>query len=177
VIFASAPSAAVPSWFFNGLARTIETAARPLPSASLATVRRAASAKPLAELTFNDDADGADGCAPAFSGVAEMVMWIVRVRARPSRPKPISMPTLRRKVAARRSLPASARGVPKMGAGETGRLITLRLKRGRALVHSQNGVMEYRPQVHSPPMLVALMIGAHNLVSARAFAASALRTG
>ena len=37
-------------------------------------------------------------------------MLMVRVRARPSRPKPISMPILRRKVAARRSRPANARG-------------------------------------------------------------------
>ena len=37
-------------------------------------------------------------------------MLMVRVRARPSRPKPISMPILRKKVAARRSRPASARG-------------------------------------------------------------------
>ena len=61
-----------------------------------------------------DDADGADGCAPGFSGAAEgwiVVMLMVRVRARPSRPKPISMPILRRKVAARRSRPASARGL------------------------------------------------------------------
>ena len=61
-----------------------------------------------------DDADGADGCAPAFlawrkCGIVVMVM--VRVRARPSRPKPISMPILRRNVAARRSRPASARGL------------------------------------------------------------------
>src|SRR5215472_4239832 len=53
VIFASAPSAAVARWFFNGLARTVETAARAPPSASLATVRGDASAKSLAELTFN----------------------------------------------------------------------------------------------------------------------------
>ena len=38
-------------------------------------------------------------------------MWIVRVRARPSRSKLISMPILRRKVAARRSRPDSARGL------------------------------------------------------------------
>ena len=52
--------------------------------------------------------------APGFSGVAKgwiVVMLMVRVRARPSRPKPISMPILRRKVAARRSRPASARGL------------------------------------------------------------------
>jgi hypothetical protein len=40
--------------------------------AAAATVRRGSAAKPLAELDFGidaDDADGADGCAPAFSGV------------------------------------------------------------------------------------------------------------
>jgi hypothetical protein len=53
-----------------------------------------------------DDADGADGSAPGFSGIEKVwivVMLMVRVRARPSRPKPISMPILRRNVAARRS--------------------------------------------------------------------------
>jgi hypothetical protein len=42
-----------------------------------------------------DDADGADGSAPGFSGVERVwivVMLMVRVRARPSRPKPISQP-------------------------------------------------------------------------------------
>ena len=38
-------------------------------------------------------------------------MRIIRVRARPSRSKSISMPILRRKVAARRSRPDSARGL------------------------------------------------------------------
>ena len=38
-------------------------------------------------------------------------MVMVRVRARPSRTKPISIPTLRKNVAARRSLPASALGL------------------------------------------------------------------
>src|SRR6266516_3582025 len=61
-----------------------------------------------------DDTDGADGCAPGFSGAERsgvVVILIIRVRARPSRSKPISMPTFRKKVAARRSLPASARGL------------------------------------------------------------------
>lgn len=61
-----------------------------------------------------DDADDADGCATTFSGVAEgwiVVMLMVRVRALPSRPKPTSMPTFRKNVAARRSLPDSARGL------------------------------------------------------------------
>ena len=50
----------------------------PLPSASLATVRRGGAAKPLAGLDFGagaDGADDADGCAPAFSGVAEGRVW------------------------------------------------------------------------------------------------------
>jgi hypothetical protein len=60
----------------------------------LATVRRGAATKPLAELDSGidaDDADGADGCAPAFSGLEWLgveAMLIVRVRARFSRPKP-----------------------------------------------------------------------------------------
>jgi hypothetical protein len=65
-------------------------------------------------LDFGADADGADdadGRAPVCSGVGVAAMWIVRVRARPSRPKLISMPILRRKGAARRSRPASARGL------------------------------------------------------------------
>src|SRR5262245_60460398 len=117
VTFASAPSAAVSRWFFNGLARTVEIAARTLRSASFATVRGDASEKPLEELTFNgnaDDGGGADGVRPACSRPGSawvVVMWIVRMRARPSRPKPISMPILRRKVAARRNRPARARGL------------------------------------------------------------------
>jgi hypothetical protein len=72
----------------NGLARTVGTKPPPppsaLPSALLATVRRDAAAKPLAELDFGfdtDDADGADGCAPAFSGaewLGVLGMLIVR---------------------------------------------------------------------------------------------------
>src|SRR6516165_3119513 len=116
--FASAPSAAVPALFSKGLARTVEALPWPLPSASGATVRRGGAPKPFPELVFGegaDDADGADGCVPGFSGVAEgwivvILMVRVRVRARPSRRKPTSMPILRRNVAARRSWPASARG-------------------------------------------------------------------
>src|SRR5690606_6444684 len=69
------------------------------------------------ELAFGrsaDDADDADGCAPRISGEAGLpavVMRMVRVRARPSRSKPMSMPILRRKVAARRNRPESARGL------------------------------------------------------------------
>jgi hypothetical protein len=44
-----------------------------------------------------------------LSGAA--LMWIVRVPARPSRLKPISMPSVRRNVCARRSRPASDLGV------------------------------------------------------------------
>src|SRR5215471_19649982 len=61
-----------------------------------------------------DDADGADGCGPASSGdgwLAVEVMYIVRVRARPSFLNSISTPILRRKVAARRSRPDNARGL------------------------------------------------------------------
>jgi hypothetical protein len=114
--FASAPSAAPAPLVFNGLARTISAPPWPLtsagPSASLATVRCGGAAKPLAGLAFGiepDAADGADDCAPVFSGAEWPVaaMWIVRVRARPSRSKLISMPILRRNVAARRSRPAS----------------------------------------------------------------------
>src|SRR5262249_17057514 len=61
-----------------------------------------------------DDADGADGCGPASSGdgwLAVEVMYIVRVRARPSFLNSISTPILRRKVAARRSRPDNDRGL------------------------------------------------------------------
>jgi hypothetical protein len=55
-----------------------------------------------------DEADGVDGSIAPFSGVQEIRM--VRVRARPSRSNAMSIPTLRRKVAARRTLPESTRG-------------------------------------------------------------------
>ena len=61
-----------------------------------------------------DDVDDADDGFPPYSGAALMgvaVMRIVRTRARPSRSKPISMPILRRKVAARRNRPDSTRGL------------------------------------------------------------------
>jgi hypothetical protein len=51
----------------------------------------------LLELGFDmgeDDADGADDCAPAFSGadwLAVVAMWTMRVLARPSFVKVISM--------------------------------------------------------------------------------------
>jgi hypothetical protein len=59
------------------------------------------------------DADGADASAAlSWAGsFGVVVMWIVRLRSRPLRSKPISMPIFRRKVAARRSRPASARGL------------------------------------------------------------------
>jgi hypothetical protein len=62
-----------------------------------------------------DDADGADGCTPGFSGAGELdvrVRWIIRVRAFPSRSKRTSMPTLRRKVAARAACPPAPEGYP-----------------------------------------------------------------
>src|SRR6516225_11358611 len=89
----------------------------PLPSAAPATVCTDWAAKPFAALDFGmgaDDADGADGCGPASSGdrwLAVEVMYIVRVRARPSFLNSISTPALRRKVAARRSRPDNARGL------------------------------------------------------------------
>ena len=59
-----------------------------------------------------DDADDADANSPGFSGAEEVaVIVMVRVRARPSFVKAISIPILRRKVAARRSRPDSARGL------------------------------------------------------------------
>src|SRR5262249_42000741 len=114
--FASLPSAPSQTLFFNVLSGTVGGTVEPLPSAASATVRTNCAAKPFAGLDFGmgaDDADGADGSAPGFSGIERVwiaVMLMVRVRARPSRPKPISMPILRRKVAARRSRPANARG-------------------------------------------------------------------
>ena len=56
-----------------------------------------------------DVADGADGLIKLFSPMA--VILIVRVPNRPSRPRTISIPSVRRKVRARRSRPASARGL------------------------------------------------------------------
>src|SRR5262249_29895029 len=95
--FASAPSAAVPALFFHGLVRTGGAMPLPLPSASRATVRIDRAANSLVRLDFGmgaDDADGADGSAPGFSGVEKVwivVMLMMRVRARPCLSKPISM--------------------------------------------------------------------------------------
>src|SRR5262249_18465905 len=108
--FASAPSAPSSSLWFNALARTV---CAPLSSASLAIVRSLGGVNPLAGLDFGpgaDDADGADGRVSVFSGWV-VLMWMVRVREWPSRPKLISMPILRREFAARRSRPARARGL------------------------------------------------------------------
>ncbi len=116
--FASAPSASVRAVGFQRVGADGRAVARPLnrPRRS-PTVRKPGDAKPLPELAFGRSADGADdadGCAPPVSGEAGLpvvVMRMIRVRARPSRSKPMSMPILRRKVAARRSRPASARGL------------------------------------------------------------------
>src|SRR3954454_21010802 len=87
------------------------------PSANSPTVRRPGEAKPLQELASGRSAGGADdvdGFAPPISGEADLpfvVMRMIPVRARPSRSKPMSIPILRRKVAARRNRPASARGL------------------------------------------------------------------
>src|SRR5262245_20121637 len=65
-------------------------------------------AKPLALFGFEvgpDDADCADDCAAPAWVVVVVVMWIVRFRLWPLRSKVISMPILRRKVAARRTRP------------------------------------------------------------------------
>src|SRR5262245_65820640 len=94
--FASLPSAPSQTLFFNVLSGTVGGTVEPLPSAASATVRTNCAAKPFAGLDFGmgaDDADGADGSAPGFSGIERVwiaVMLMVRVRARPSRPKPIS---------------------------------------------------------------------------------------
>src|ERR1700680_2657028 len=115
--FASAPSASVAVLVFNGLTRTVVDPTAPLPSASLATVRRSGAAKLLAALDFGvaaDDADGADGCPPPCSGAAWLsvvVMRMIRFLFWPSRSQLISVPVLRRKVAARRHRPARALGL------------------------------------------------------------------
>lgn len=59
-----------------------------------------------------DGADGADGSAPSPSNAGKAAaMRIIRVRALPSRSKPISTPVFRRNVAARRRRPDSALGL------------------------------------------------------------------
>jgi hypothetical protein len=62
----------------KGLVRSVGALPPRLPSASLASVRRGSAAKPLAELDFGmdaDDAGGADGFAPAFSGAEWLGGW------------------------------------------------------------------------------------------------------
>ncbi len=81
-------------------------------SAGRGTVRRDAPLESLPRTVFSelaDGADGRDGSNIPFSGMQKIRM--VRVRARPSRSNEMSTPTLRRKVAARRSRPESARAV------------------------------------------------------------------
>ena len=100
-------------WVFAD-GRCIDAPAK--PSTSTATVRDSRLAEPLASLAFCECADGADDVdagVPSVSGASgvPLPMRIIRVRARPSRSKLISMPILRRKVAARRSRPDSARGL------------------------------------------------------------------
>jgi hypothetical protein len=71
---ASAPSAEVPALDFKGLARTVGTGPSPVPSVSLATVRKESATKPLTGLDSGmgaDDEDGADGCTPDFSGAGK----------------------------------------------------------------------------------------------------------
>ena len=90
------------SWFLNGRQGRSGVSPGLVPSASLGTVRRGAGAKALTGFTFGsaaDDADGADGLSTPFSGEAWLrvvaAMLMVRVRARPSRSKLISMPICR----------------------------------------------------------------------------------
>ena len=110
-------SAPFPALVFNGLARTVRSGRALAPSASSASVRRCVAAKLLSGLVFGsgaDRADDADGPSAWFSAAANLAvaeMLMMRVRARPSRPKLISMPTLGRNVAARRSRPDAVRTV------------------------------------------------------------------
>jgi hypothetical protein len=76
----------------KGLVRTVAALPPPLPSVSLATVRRGAAAKPLAELDFGmdaDDADGADGLALAFSA-GEEPRTLLKPQIQPRVPQPES---------------------------------------------------------------------------------------
>jgi|SRR6516164_7574192 len=85
-----------------------------------------------------DAADGADGVMQLVSPMA--VILIVRVPNRPSRPKAISIPTVRKKVCARRSRPARARGL----FGQPVRLVPT-CKRSDALpVHCARSAMSSR---------------------------------
>lgn len=113
-ILASAPS--TPSWASNRracpltlmLAEPSRTAR--FASSALSTVPelvRSRSPETSRPSTKPDDTDGMDGRVPAFSGDPEIVM--VRLRFGPFLLKTMSISTVRRKVAARRSRPASAR--------------------------------------------------------------------
>src|SRR5262249_36642592 len=115
--FASASSAPSSPLGFNGLARTVSTGSFPRPSASLATVRKLDVTKPWAERDSDvggDEGEGGEGRPPPRPGAGSAdpaVIQMIGVRARPSRSKPISTPILRNEVAARRSRPASPRGL------------------------------------------------------------------
>ena len=86
--------------------------------------------------------------APGFSGVEKVwivVMRMIRVRARPSRSKPISMPILRRKVAARRK-PARQRPRavrPSLGLGNA-----LARHLGKGAQKVRGGSRPLRPRRH-----------------------------
>src|SRR3569623_1564962 len=95
---ASASSAPASALYDMGSARTLGWVSSTEPSAPDDTVRRRCEAKSLRELGIVRSADGADGCWSTISaGTASPVleMRIVRVRARPTRSKPISNPILR----------------------------------------------------------------------------------
>jgi hypothetical protein len=114
--FVSAPSASVPPLNFNGVARTVGTSPPPRAPASLVAFRKSVGTKSSAGLDFTlgaDEADGAGGRASSLTGDGEVaaVIRMIRLRARASRPKPISTPILRKNVAARPSRPASALGL------------------------------------------------------------------
>src|SRR5260370_4603609 len=101
----------------GGLGALLRSLASVGPSARLAAVRGSYPGETWAALLFTidaADADGTDGSAPPTSGAewfAMLMMRMIRVLALPSRSNTISMPDLRRKVAARRSRPASALGL------------------------------------------------------------------
>ena len=97
----------------------------------------------LAALDFDMGADGAAGRAPASgAGFPDAeVTWMTRVRARPSRSKPISMPVLRRKIAARTH--AGQAATPQLGRRQAGPSRTRRAARppkiGQAAARGRQG--------------------------------------
>src|SRR5262245_56705419 len=108
-MLASAPSAAVFLLAPMGIGADGPIAQ---PSARPSIVRARGRPKPLPELGIGpnaDDTDATDGHFSQFSGPVRLRL-ISRVRFWPTRSKWISTPTLRRKVAARRSRPLRARG-------------------------------------------------------------------